>query len=336
MQLVQLKYNQITSPMAEAIVQQCRGLIVDESRGWEVVCHPFDKFFNWGEPLAAPIDWSSARVFEKLDGSLMSLFFYDGAWQVASSGLPDASGPMGARAGLTMAQGFWETWATLGYELPGAEWARWWFGFELMTPWSQVIVRHEEPRIVLTGARGPNGREVSIEEVPFGWLKAPSLALGSLDEALEAVEQIDPMSGEGFVVCDAGFARVKIKSPRYVALHHMRSSFSTRRLVEIVRSNESTEFLSYFPDFRPQFEEMQARYEGLIARCEADYQKLSGIESPRLFAEAARATSLPAALFAMRNKKVTNAREFFAGALLSPLISWLGLREESGQPEQDA
>jgi hypothetical protein len=90
--LIQLKYNQITAPMAEPIVQQCRGLIVDESRDWEAVCHPFDKFFNANEPLAAPIDWASARVFEKLDGSLMSLYFYGGAWQVASSGGPRRAG----------------------------------------------------------------------------------------------------------------------------------------------------------------------------------------------------------------------------------------------------
>ena len=38
-----------------------------------------------------PIDWGTARVYEKLDGSLMTLYRYGGAWQVASSGLPDGS-----------------------------------------------------------------------------------------------------------------------------------------------------------------------------------------------------------------------------------------------------
>ena len=334
--LIQLKYNQNLSPMSEPIVQQCRGLLVDESRNWEVVCHPFDKFFNWGEPLAAAIDWSTARVFEKLDGSLMSLYFYNGAWQVASSGQPDAGGPLGSRSGFSMAQGFWEAWASLGYERPPSEFEGWWFGFEFMTPWSQVIVRHARPRIVLIGARRADGTEVSIDEVPSNWLRAASFPLRSIEEARDAAEQIDPTSGEGFVVCDARFARVKIKSPRYVALHHMRTSFSTRRMVETVRASEGDEFLSYFPDFRPEFEDVSERYESLIARCDGDYERIRGIESPRLFAEAARQARVPAALFALRNGKAKGAREFFAGALVSPLISWLGLRDEGAQGEPEA
>ena len=103
--LVLLKYNQVFSPMNEPIVQECRGLIVDEADNWRVISHPFDKFFNAGEPNAAAIDWTTARVLEKLDGSLMSLYFYDGAWQVASSGRPEAGGPLGSR-GVTMVQAF--------------------------------------------------------------------------------------------------------------------------------------------------------------------------------------------------------------------------------------
>ena len=59
--LVLLKYSQIESPMHEAIVQECRGLIVDESADWAVVCRAYDKFFNHGEPHAAAIDRSLLR-----------------------------------------------------------------------------------------------------------------------------------------------------------------------------------------------------------------------------------------------------------------------------------
>src|SRR5271170_7082534 len=71
--LVHLKYSQIDSPMNEPIVRECRGLIVDQADDWRIVAAPYRKFFNHGEVHAAPIDWPTARVYEKLDGSLMYL-----------------------------------------------------------------------------------------------------------------------------------------------------------------------------------------------------------------------------------------------------------------------
>src|SRR3972149_10320778 len=68
--LIQFKYDQIASQMSEQIVQESRGIILGETDDWEVVARPFDKFFNHGEGHARPIDWATARVQEKLDGSL--------------------------------------------------------------------------------------------------------------------------------------------------------------------------------------------------------------------------------------------------------------------------
>ncbi len=331
--LVMLRYNQIFSPMSEAIVQQCRGLIVDEADDWRVVSHPFDKFFNASEGHAADIDWSSARVFEKLDGSLMSLYFYDGEWQVASSGRPDAGGQLGSRD-ITFAQGFWEVWLELKMHLPPDSFAGWWFGFELMTPWNQIIVRHEAPRLVCIGARDAQGIEVWPHDLPFDWPTVASFPLGSLEEVFDAAEKIHPMNGEGFVVCDAHFRRVKIKSPQYVALHHLRDQFSLPKMIELVRTGEGDEFLAYFPDFRAQFEDVRNRFQMTCAQSEADFSQLSAIKDPRAFAFAAQQKAIPAALFALHNRKVKTAREFFSKANMAPLIAWLGLREETPRPEE--
>ena len=123
--LVLLKYD-IKAPFGEPLVQECRGIVLDESDGWKVVSRAFDKFFNHGEGHAAPIDWSTARVQEKLDGSLAVMYHYAGEWHVATSGSPDASGVVqkagdrtaGAYGDRTFAQYFWETFAAEGGELP--------------------------------------------------------------------------------------------------------------------------------------------------------------------------------------------------------------------------
>jgi hypothetical protein len=184
----------------------------------------------------------------------------------------------------------------------------------------------------------PDGREVwpgdAREAHGFNWEVVQSFAIGNLQEALAAAEKIPALSGEGFVVCDANFARVKIKSTQYVALHHLRTSFSLRRMIDVARSNEGAEFLAYFPDFAPQYEDVRARYEGIVARCEADYERIRGAQSQRDFAEVAKACEVPAALFAMRNGKASSAREFFERALISPLLGWLGLREAAAREEE--
>lgn len=86
--LCMFKYHQINSDFRNPIVREARGIILDASNKWAVVSYPYDKFFNAGESLAAKVDWNSAKVYEKLDGSLMTLYFYDNQWHVSSSGPP--------------------------------------------------------------------------------------------------------------------------------------------------------------------------------------------------------------------------------------------------------
>ena len=66
----------------DEITLQCRGLIVDDKGN--VVARPFKKFFNIEEAKhTATEDYT---VYEKLDGSLIILFFYAGNWLFASRG----------------------------------------------------------------------------------------------------------------------------------------------------------------------------------------------------------------------------------------------------------
>ncbi|HEY6021479.1 MAG TPA: hypothetical protein VIY48_16725 [Candidatus Paceibacterota bacterium] len=111
--LVSLKYNQIESPMHEPVVQECRGMVVHVPSG-KILAHPYNKFWNHGDKLAAEIDWATARCLEKLDGSLMLLFWEPHVgWTVASSGTPRGTGTFGSDS-QTFGDAFWKTWETLG------------------------------------------------------------------------------------------------------------------------------------------------------------------------------------------------------------------------------
>lgn len=161
--LVCLKYSQAESPMGEKIVQQCRGIILDEANHWSVVSYPYDKFFNYGEGHVPKLDWNTATVFEKLDGSLMTLYYYQQKWQVQSNGIADASGNVGDY-GFTFAWLFWRVWKESGYQLPSD--INHCFMFELMTSYNRVVVRQNQNALVLHGVRNLN---TLAESDPHFW-----------------------------------------------------------------------------------------------------------------------------------------------------------------------
>ena len=80
-----LKYDMLESDFSEPMVQEARGSIFTFNKEWKCVCHPMDKFFNYGEVYASDIDWETAKVYEKVDGSLMKLWYCDG-WHLSTNG----------------------------------------------------------------------------------------------------------------------------------------------------------------------------------------------------------------------------------------------------------
>lgn len=84
------KYTQLNSDFSNPIVKECRGIILRES-DFIPVCVPFFKFMNAEEPNSDldKIDWSTASVQEKIDGSLIKVWF-DNGWHISTNGTIDA------------------------------------------------------------------------------------------------------------------------------------------------------------------------------------------------------------------------------------------------------
>ncbi len=351
--LVLFKYSQIESPMGEPIVQECRGIILDESNGWAVVSFPYKKFFNHGEGHAKPIDWASARVFEKVDGSLMTLYWYDGHWQVASSGSPDAGGEVYG-TNISFNDLFWKVWNELGYELPDTHLdTKFCYMFELCTPYNKIVVQHTKNRLVFHGYRmladfpgaDPSLKMVDFEEglpeelAHMGWEVVKSYPLGTIEDVLKTLESIPPTEGEGYVVCDANFNRIKIKTPQYVALHHMRDGMGSRRMLELVRSNESEEFLTYFPEFKSMHAQVKEKYNALVEQLQTEWDKVKGMDEGeegswdhqkscrKEFALAIKNVPFNGILFALRNKQIESVKEGLRETHVKYLMEALKIKE---------
>lgn len=82
-----LKYNQIESDLSLEEVRDCRGLVLEKDT-WRVMSLGFRKFFNLREPNADKIDWDSALVLEKLDGTFVHLYWdwHEENWCVGTTG----------------------------------------------------------------------------------------------------------------------------------------------------------------------------------------------------------------------------------------------------------
>jgi RNA ligase len=346
--LVCLKYSQLNSPLGEKIVQQCRGIILDENADWQIVSYPYAKFFNYGESQAATIDWNSATVYDKLDGSLMTLYYYDREWRVGSSGTPDGTGQVNSFK-LNFAELFWKVWQELDYQLPEPEKiqnglhadeetllaspSEYCFMFELMTPFNRIVVKQSSNQLVLHGVR--NCRTL-VEEDPtiwankYNWQVAQLFPLTNWQEIIKAAAELDPMDSEGYIVCDRDFNRVKVKSPQYVAIAHLRDSFSSRKMIEIVLENEGEEFLNYYPEWTDLYQKIKIRYQNLITEIEFSYQQHRDISEQKEFAIKVKNLPYSGILFALRAGKTNSIKESLANTSITKVEQLLGQRSFRG------
>ena len=335
--LVSLKYNQAESPMHEECVADCRGLVVREDDPTQVVAMAYRKFWNLGEKYAATIDWASARVMEKLDGSLITMYWHEGRWCVASSGHPTAGGPYNGQTmeGETFADAFWRTWSELDYRLPGHN-THCAYAFEFCAPTNRIVVKYEKPRIVLHGVRRDvhkcGGFEAHWSWVQgvanqHGWECVRSVPASNASAVVEMAAATDPLALEGYVVCDDNGNRVKVKNPRYVEIHHLRGNRSPRAVVELWKSGEDSEVLTHFPEMRPDFDAVINPIGDAVSRIRARWDMHSQERDRKSFALAVKDLPFASVLFKMYSAgggdPLTLVREMNTAAILKGL----GLKE---------
>lgn len=326
--LVLFKYNQISSDFNDPMVRECRGVILDEDDGWLCVSRGFDKFGNFGEGYCPTIDWSTARVQEKLDGSLCVLYHYREEWHVATSGTPDASGDVNG-GGITFKDYFWRTWS--GRELP--EWSGIGdvFIFELTGPLNRVVVPHQEARLTLLAVRNvTTGREFDRAGVMdfaqmLGVPAVMEYPLQSFEDMRATFFTIPGLHNEGYVVVDDSFGRVKVKHPGYVALHHAKGGMGPKAFLEIARGNEVDEVSLVFPDFANSIKKARFEIDWFANKIQTAYARILDLkpESQKEFAQQAVLSPYAPALFAIRNGKAPSAEGWVKNLSIDKLMEYL-------------
>lgn len=260
---VLFKYNQIASDFNEEICKEARGLILDTQDNFRVVRYAFKKFFNVDEGFAARLDWDTAVATEKIDGSIMSVWFARGKWHLSTNGTIDAFkaelngvGPYKTFGELFESVLSLSTFANYNKH-------RCWT-FELVSPYNKVVIDYPETKVYLLSVRDMDSlEELTLDAVEMladanGLTVPQRYDLNNEADYRKVVEQM-PEGHEGIVVRDANGERVKIKTLLYFEMHRAKNNgvITLERIVSLIRANDHYEFLSYFPEYQSVFDDVK-------------------------------------------------------------------------------
>ncbi len=261
-----------------------RGLVI--SKNGTIVSCPFFRFFNYGEPTAAQVDFSDSDVLEKLDGSLVGVFFPLGdvenpAWHFRSllsthqkdrdfaikgfvlgdeSPLLMEVEPYLKKVNFKKAIGYDIRYFTLV--------------FEFISHANAVITKYEEDQfgLYLIGTRyNPTLHELNEEALDalantLGVRRPRRWKADSYEEVLSMMANF-PKDYEGFVIRDRWTgARIKIKSEDYLRRHRLLTKLNYKNLIPLYFQGERGEIEAYFPQTKQIFDEIQEANETFVQK----------------------------------------------------------------------
>lgn len=254
------------------VTTRCRGLIVDFATG-DIIARPFEKFFNIDTDGIAETQPFFLRlqgppiVDEKLDGSLGTLYSYQGAHAVASKGSFHSEHA---------------EWATKWYRehVPDPRWP------EGYTPVVEMICESVQHHVVHYGWEGlvltalihkETGSEKNIYDLEYWGRQNGIKTVRHFKIGMEDAVAANWPNQEGFVLVwprpGQTPLRVKVKTAEFLRLQKIMHSISPRHVFEYLRDTGSVpqEWLDTMPHVAEAVNKWQDKLRGEYRRiqCEA-------------------------------------------------------------------
>lgn len=208
----------------------CRGLIIDTEGN--ILARPFQKFKNYEEYQPSEIDWSQDfDVFEKMDGSLIVLFYYEPrmTWIVASRGSFISEQCIEAQKMFNISD----------YDKLRTDCT---YLFEVIYPENRIVVDYGDRRevVLLTRIETKSGVELYYEDLKSTYSKyftvVKRFELKSFSEIKQMMEKGED-NKEGFVIRFFSGFRIKMKYAEYVRLHGILTNVSNLTVWEHLMNN---------------------------------------------------------------------------------------------------
>ena len=250
---------------------RCRGLVVDEHGN--IVSNVMPKFFNDFESTApgmsgliAPRKDGIIKTTEKLDGSLITVSWWNENLVVSSSGSFKSPQAFKARKIIEENNYTFDKGKT--------------YLFEVIYPENRIVLNYGDmERLVLITKRDTQtGVEESIDD-ETKFYKVPVVAK-SLEELIAEKARPDFINKEGFVVQYDNGSRLKVKYDKYMEIHKLISGVNEKYIWEIVKDNiDIMDLVNRMPDHiqafvKPYMVELRNKYQALEIACMAEYDRI--------------------------------------------------------------
>lgn len=207
------------------ITLMSRALVVETSTG-KIIGRALSKFFNFNEKCNSamiPKHNGNFRTFDKLDGSLFTLFYYNGKWIYCSRGSFNSDQ---SKEGEKILKEMFPQHVDLDNKLT--------YVFELIYPENRIVLDYGDERTVkfLTAYEIDGTEHLILDEMKekgFNVVKEYNFVQddGTYKE-LDELHKMNKENQEGFVVRYSNGDRVKVKFDDYIKLHKVRTNFSNK------------------------------------------------------------------------------------------------------------
>ena len=333
---VLFKYQQFISDMGLRLCQEARGAIFRRVNNKFVpISIAMYKFFNATEQYSDihELNWETATISEKVDGSLMRLAYdkFDNNWLLSSNGTIYARNVSVVNTNFEKIFisiiGGQQEYENLLNQLD----KDYCYFFEMVSSYNLICVHYNEAGIYYLGRRNMITLEEDNEVLEYGNIKHPkTYNLCSFSDCIAAANEFEE-DFEGFVVKDAEWHRVKIKTPWYIALHKMRGNgpLTVLRVVEMYQQGTLDDFIAYYPEFKDFIDDVVQRIRYYIEVCETTFKVVSSVVGAmgerRNFAKYANTYKpiIRSYLYARLDNKVKNSNDYLMNMRARTLASYI-------------
>lgn len=271
-ELYMLSYNQLASDFSTEIVKTSRGTVisVEDPNNSKIVELAFLKFFNYGEPNAAEIDWNTAVVRDKIDGCLLKLFNYKGEWIWITNNGWNITSELPQTLVSSFKEPETESFTTFlelkDYALKKILGNKrledfldkdYTYMFELISPQNRILCDYPETDLYLLGARNMKTFEEKLPEqlkemfeILVNFKHPKIFDLHNINDVIALCNSYKDSQYEGVVACDANFQRFKIKCAHYLEMKGFRGEvgFTDKKIYNAIRNETVDDILGTFPE----------------------------------------------------------------------------------------